>query len=91
LATGEISADFAEIYGASVSKETVSRITDKVVEEMTGWANRPLQALYVAVFLDAIMVKVRDGQVANGPVVYAAIRFSLAGRRRSALLGRHRR
>jgi putative transposase len=43
LTTGEISAHFAEIYGASVSKETVSRITDKVVEEMNDWANRPLQ------------------------------------------------
>jgi Transposase, Mutator family len=44
LTTGEISAHFAEIYGASVSKETISRITDKVVEEMTDWAVRPLDA-----------------------------------------------
>ena len=42
LTTGEISAHFAEVYGASVSKETVSKITDKVVEEMTEWCNRPL-------------------------------------------------
>jgi hypothetical protein len=42
LTTGEISAHFAEIYGASVSKETVSRITDKVIEEMQSWQNRPL-------------------------------------------------
>jgi hypothetical protein len=42
LTTGEITAHFAEIYGASVSKETVSRITDKVMEEMAEWANRPL-------------------------------------------------
>ena len=40
--TGEISAHFAEIYGASVSKETISRITDKVIEEMNDWAVRPL-------------------------------------------------
>jgi transposase-like protein len=78
LTTGEISAHFAQIYGASVSKETVSRITDKVVEEMTEWANRPLQGVYAAVFIDAIVVKVRDGQVANRPV-YAAIGVSLAG------------
>jgi transposase-like protein len=38
LTTGEISAHFAQIYGASVSKETISRIADKVIEEMTGWA-----------------------------------------------------
>jgi putative transposase len=42
MTTGEISAHFAEIYGASVSKETISRITDKVVAEMTEWSSRPL-------------------------------------------------
>jgi putative transposase len=42
LTTGEISAHFAEIYGASVSKETISRITDRVIEEMQGWQTRPL-------------------------------------------------
>src|SRR5215472_3281067 len=72
LTTGEISAHFAEIYGASVSKETISRITDKVIEEMTGWCSRPLDEVYAAVFIDAVMVKVRDGQVANRPI-YAAI------------------
>src|SRR5215813_5646295 len=78
LTTGEISAHFAEIYGASVSKETISRITDKVVEEMTDWCNRPLDQVYAAVFVDAVMVKVRDGQVANRPI-YAAIGVTLAG------------
>src|SRR5919112_6328822 len=78
LTTGEISAHFAEIYGASISKETISRITDKVIAEMTEWATRPLDGVYVAVFIDAIVVKVRDGQVANRPI-YAAIGVSLAG------------
>jgi transposase-like protein len=78
LTTGEISAHFAEIYGASVSRETVSRITDKVVEEMQSWQVRPLDEVYAAVFIDAIVVKVRDGQVANRPV-YAAIGVTLAG------------
>jgi putative transposase len=78
LTTGEISAHFAEIYGASVSRETVSRITDKVIEEMNDWAVRPLDAVYAAVFIDAIVVKVRDGQVANRPV-YAAIGVTLDG------------
>jgi putative transposase len=55
LTTGEISAHFAEIYGASVSKETVSRITDKVLEEMTDWSHRPLEEIYAAVFIDAIV------------------------------------
>jgi transposase-like protein len=80
LTTGEISAHFAEIYGASVSKETISRITDAVVAEMQDWAARPLDGVYVAVFIDAIMVKVRDGQVANRPV-YAAIGVTVDGRK----------
>jgi len=80
LTTGEISAHFAEIYGASVSKETISRITDRVIEEMQDWSVRPLDAVYAAVFIDAIVVKVRDGQVANRPF-YAAIGVSLEGER----------
>ena len=80
LTTGEISAHFAEIYGASVSKETISRITDKVIEEMNDWSVRPLDEIYAAIFIDAIVVKVRDGQVANRPF-YAAIGVSLAGER----------
>ena len=59
LTTGEISAHFAEVYGASISKDTVSRITDAVVEEMQAWSSRPLQGVYAAVFIDAIYVKVR--------------------------------
>jgi putative transposase len=80
LTTGEISAHFSEVYGADVSKDTVSRITDKVIEDMQAWSSRPLQAVYAAIFIDAIMVKVRDGQVGNQPF-YAAIGVDLNGRR----------
>ncbi len=88
LTTGEISAHFAwgylplagAVYGVSISKDTISRITDKVIEEMQAWASRPLQAVYAAIFIDAIVVKVRDGQVANRPF-YVAIGVDLNGRR----------
>ncbi len=80
LTTGEISAHFADIYGASVSKETISRITDRVVEEMQTWQARPLDEVYAAVFIDAVVVKIRDGQVANRPI-YAAIGVTLEGER----------
>jgi len=75
LATGEVSAHFEEVYGASLSKDTISRITDRVLTERTA---RPLETVYCAVFIDAIYVKVRDGQVANRPF-YAAIGVDLAG------------
>ena len=61
-----------------MSKDTVSRITDRVIEEMQAWSSRPLERVYAAVFIDAIVVKVRDGQVANRPV-YAAIGVDLDG------------
>ncbi|WP_373686209.1 IS256 family transposase [Nocardia gamkensis] len=80
LTTGEISAHFAEIYGASVSKDTVSAITDKVVAEMTDWCNRPLDRVYPVVFIDAIHVKIRDGQVTNRPI-YVVIGVTVAGER----------
>jgi putative transposase len=44
LTTGEVAAHFADVYGATVSKDTISRITDKVIGEMTEWCNRPLEA-----------------------------------------------
>ena len=78
LTTGEVSAHFEEIYGASLSKDTISRITDRVLTEMAEWAARPLEKVYAAVFIDAIFVKGRDGQVANRPF-YAAIGVDLAG------------
>jgi transposase-like protein len=80
MTTGEISAHFAEIYGVSVSSSVVSVITEKVVEEQQAWNSRPLHSHYVAVFVDALYVKVRDGAVANRPF-YAAIGFDLRGHR----------
>jgi putative transposase len=80
LTTGEIAAHFAEVYGARVSKDTISRITDAVVEAMSSWQNRPLDRVYPVIFIDAIVVKVRDGQVTNRPV-YVAIGVTTAGER----------
>jgi putative transposase len=80
LTTGEISAHFAEVYGASISKDTVSKITDKVVEEMTEWCNRPLDPVYPVIFIDAIVVKVRDGQVRNKPI-YVVVGVTVHGER----------
>src|SRR3954469_5267813 len=80
LTTGEVSAHFAEVYDASVSKDTVSRITDAVLEDMQAWSTRPLLPVYAAVFIDAIYVKVRDGQVGNRPF-YVAIGVDLQGQR----------
>ncbi len=53
------------VYGASISKDTISVITDRVVAELVDWQSRPLDAAHPVVVIDAIFVKIRDGQVAN--------------------------
>jgi putative transposase len=80
LTTGEVAAHLAEVYGATVSRDTISRITDAVVEAMIEWQNRPLDRVYPVLFIDAIVVKIRDGQVTNRPI-YVAIGVTVNGER----------
>ena len=80
LTTGEVAAHFEQVYGAKVGKDTISRITDKVLEDMAEWQNRPLDRVYPVIFVDAIHVKVRDGQVTNRPF-YVVIGVTVDGRR----------
>jgi putative transposase len=80
LTHGEISAHLEEIYGAEVSKQTITAITDRVMEGMAEWQSRPLDPVYAVVFIDAIQVKIREGQVANRPV-YLALGVTVDGTR----------
>src|SRR6266446_3895359 len=80
LTHGEIAAHLQDIYGAQVSKETISRITDRVLEGMVEWQNRPLDPVYPVIFIDAIVVKIREGQVANRPI-YVAVGVTVDGTR----------
>lgn len=80
LTHGEIAAHLAEVYGVSVSKQTISTITDRVIEAMSEWQNRPLDPVYPVVFIDAINVKIRDGNVANRPI-YIALAVTVEGTR----------
>ncbi len=80
LTTGEIQAHLAETYGTDLSRETISKITDAVVAEMADWQSRPLDPVYPVVFIDAMVVKIRDGQVANRPI-YTAVGVTVDGKR----------
>jgi putative transposase len=80
LTPGEISAHLAEIYGAAVSKQTISVITDRVMEGMAAWQNRPLDPVYPVIFIDCVNVKIRDGNVANRPI-YVALAVTVDGHR----------
>ena len=80
LTHGEIAAHLAEVYGAEVSKQTISTITDRVMEGLADWQSRPLDPVYAVLFIDAINVKIREGQVANRPV-YLALGVTVDGER----------
>ena len=80
MTTGDIQAHLLEIYDTEISRETISKITDAVVDDMVAWQNRPLDRLYPVLLIDAIVIKVRDAQVANRPV-YVAIGVNLDGER----------
>ena len=80
LTTGEVQAHLAEIYGAEVSRQTISTITDKVLDGLAEWQNRPLDPVYAVLFVDCIQVKIRDGQVANRPI-YVVLGVTVDGER----------
>jgi putative transposase len=80
MTTGDIQAHLLEIYDTDISRETISKITDSIVEDMLAWQHRPLDRVYPVLLIDAIVIKVRDSQVANRPV-YVVIGVNLDGER----------
>jgi len=80
LTRGEIAAHLAEVYGAEVSKQAVTAITGRVMDGLAEWQSRPLDAVYAVIFIDAINVKIREGQVASRPI-YLALGVTADGER----------
>jgi putative transposase len=72
LTTGEVQAHLAGGVYRTVSRETVSKITDAILGEMADWMSRPVDRVYPVVFIDVMVVKIRDGQVRNRPI-YTAV------------------
>jgi putative transposase len=79
MTTREIQAHLEEMYQVEVSPSLISSVTDAVVEEVKAWQNRPLDALYPILYLDALQVKVRDGAHIRNKAIYLAIGVNLAG------------
>ena len=73
MSTREIAGHLRELYGIEVSPDLVSVVTDAVLDEVAEWQNRPLEALYPLVFLDALRVKVRDEGTVRNKAVYVAL------------------
>jgi putative transposase len=80
LTHGEIAAHLAEVYGAEVSGQTITAITGRVMEGTAEWQSRPPDAVYAVIFIDAINVKIREGQVASRPI-YLALGVTVDGER----------
>ena len=81
LSTRDISKTLEEIYGFETSHETISAVTDKVIPLIQEWQQRPLEAVYPIIYLDALHVKMRDGMSASNKAVYCVIGVTLEGRK----------
>lgn len=81
MTTREIETYISELYGPGVSRETVSRVTAAVLEDAKAWQTRPLEQIYPILYLDALMIKIRDGQAVRNFACYLAIGVNLEGDR----------
>lgn len=81
MSTREIQGHLEEIYGAEVSPQLISTVTDAVAAEAAEWQSRPLEALYPVVFFDAIRVKIRDQGTVCNKAVYLALGIAADGRK----------
>ena len=79
MTTREIQGHLEDIYGVDVSPSLISTVTDAVADEVKIWQNRPLDAVYPIVYMDAIRVKVRDSGHVMNKAVYLAIGITMDG------------
>ncbi len=81
MSTRDVASHLGEAYGADVSAETISKITDAVLPELRAWQSRPLDAIYPIMYLDAVVVKVRSEHVVTNRPVYLAMGIDVEGRK----------
>jgi putative transposase len=81
MTTRDIERHLRELYGTDVSPDLISRATEGVLDEFRAWQSRPLDAVYPAVYLDALFVSVRDGGQVQKRAFYVALGVQVDGRR----------
>jgi putative transposase len=81
MSVRDIQAHLAEIYGVEVGHDLISRVTDAVLDDVREWQQRPLEDVYPILFLDALIVKIRDGGAVRNKACYVAIGVNLDGER----------
>src|SRR5213082_1178185 len=81
LSVRDVQAHLEEIYGVKVGRDLISRVTDAVMEDVRAWQQRPLDDVYPVLFLDALVLKVREGGTVQRRALYLALGVSLDGDR----------
>jgi putative transposase len=81
MTTREIVAAFKELYGAEVSATLISKVTDAVIAQVVDWQSRPLDAVYPVVYLDCIMVKIRQDKQVLNKAIYVGLGVNMEGRK----------
>jgi putative transposase len=81
MTTRDIRRHLAKIYGVDVSPELISRVTDGIIDELREWQTRPLDAVYPIVYIDALVIKVRDNGTVINKAAYVAIGVDVEGRK----------
>jgi putative transposase len=81
MSVRDIQAHLRELYGVEVGHDLISRVTDAVLDDVREWQSRPLEDVYPILFLDALIVKVRDGGAVRNRACYVAIGVNLEGER----------
>ena len=81
LSVRDIAAHLQEIYGVEVGRDLISRVTDGVMDDVREWAKRPLEDIYPIVFLDCMVLKIREGGSVQRRALYLALGVTLEGER----------
>ena len=81
MTSRDISAHIYEMYGVEMSAETVSNITDKVIEKAREWQNRPLESMYAIVFMDGMVIKLRRDGICTKMTIYVVLGIDMEGRK----------
>ena len=81
MSTRDIEAHLEEIYGVKVGRELISKVTDGVMDDVREWAKRPLEDVYPVIFLDALVLKIREGGTVQRRACYLALGITLEGDR----------
>lgn len=76
----DIARHLSELYGTEIGRDTISRVTDAVLEDIAAWRTRPLAAVYPIVYLDCLMVRVREDRSVQLPRLLSGDRPDRRGR-----------